>query len=485
MDTPSSQTTDTALAVMTAALDGVDHAERRPLDHRARLALVEQARVVLARTEALLGVLVAEADRARSSTMVAGTPTTTWLQSKTMLGRGEAVGLVMGGRDVNARPCLRDAALTGRVSTRQARSIAKVVAQLPAGLTPRQRDRAEEWLIAEAAHADAGHLAKLGSRVLDEVAPEAAETPEQLQSRLEAQQRRAQAARCLTFTDDGDGSYLVHGSLPHLQATPLMKILQAKVDAGRRHARDLPRSERPLLSLGQRWADALLDLAAGVAQRAPAAVVGGTEPRRGDGRCSPTAATIAPTPAASAAAPSPAPSGGVPTVAGERPRIVVTFDHDTLRRRVEQAGLLDTGQIISAGDLRRLACDADLVPVVLGGGSELLDYGTTVRLVPAALRRALSLRDGCCTFPGCEAPDTQCDAHHIIPWWNRGATSLANLVLLCPHHHAMVEPPRFWSGPPPDRWQVRLNARGHPEFIPPRSIDPAQVPRTNRVTREA
>ena len=147
-----------------------------------------------------------------------------------------------------------------------------------------------------------------------------------------------------------------------------------------------------------------------------------------------------------------------------------------LRDRAEQAGLLDTGTPIAAGDLRRLCCDADLVPAVLGGPSEVLDVGRTQRLVTPPIRRALALRDAGCVFPGCDVPDSACDAHHIVPWWNHGTTALANLVSLCSHHHQLVEPPRFHSGAPPDRWEVRLHADGTPEVIPPRRADPERRP---------
>ncbi|MBK8463328.1 MAG: DUF222 domain-containing protein [Nigerium sp.] len=163
-----------------------------------------------------------------------------------------------------------------------------------------------------------------------------------------------------------------------------------------------------------------------------------------------------------------------PRVAGDQPRVVVIMREADLRERAEQAGILDTGDRIAPGDLRRLCCDADLTPVVLGTGSEILDVGRTHRLVTPAIRRALTLRDGGCAFPQCSADAVRCAAHHIRPWWAGGETALGNLVLLCPHHHGLVEPPRFWDGPPPDRWQVRLNDHGIPEFLPPRRHDLAR-----------
>ena len=44
---------------------------------------------------------------------------------------------------------------------------------------------------------------------------------------------------------------------------------------------------------------------------------------------------------------------------------------------------------------------------------------------------ALVLRDRGCVFPGCTVPPAHCDAHHIIPWWDNGPTSLSNCLLDC------------------------------------------------------
>jgi hypothetical protein len=72
------------------------------------------------------------------------------------------------------------------------------------------------------------------------------------------------------------------------------------------------------------------------------------------------------------------------------------------------------------------------------GRSQLLDLGRRTRTVPERLRRALVLRDEHCQFPGCRAPASWCDAHHIVWWTNGGGTSLWNLVLLCRRHHVAV-----------------------------------------------
>ncbi|MEZ5201837.1 MAG: hypothetical protein R2742_11245 [Micropruina glycogenica] len=67
-----------------------------------------------------------------------------------------------------------------------------------------------------------------------------------------------------------------------------------------------------------------------------------------------------------------------------------------------------------------------------------------------------------------------------MPWWAGGVTALHNLVLVCPHHHGIIEPSH---NPTADRWQVRLPANGPAHVIPPRRVDPKQTPRIhNRFT---
>jgi Domain of unknown function (DUF222) len=93
---------------------------------------------------------------------------------------------------------------------------------------------------------------------------------------------------------------------------------------------------------------------------------------------------------------------------------------------------------VCAATARRLACDAGIIPVLLGSRAEPLDIGRLTRTVPTGLRRALALRDGGCRFPGCDRPAGWCDAHHLTAWADGGPTSLANLVLLCARHHTLV-----------------------------------------------
>ena len=97
-----------------------------------------------------------------------------------------------------------------------------------------------------------------------------------------------------------------------------------------------------------------------------------------------------------------------------------------------------TGLAYRGETLRRLACDAGIVRVITNGRSQPLDIGQQTRNPNPAQRRAVLLRDGGCQFPGCDRPPDWCQPHHIIHWAGGGPTDLANLVLLCSHHHHLV-----------------------------------------------
>jgi hypothetical protein len=86
--------------------------------------------------------------------------------------------------------------------------------------------------------------------------------------------------------------------------------------------------------------------------------------------------------------------------------------------------------------VRRLGCEAGLVPV-LHDGEEILSVGRKTRAVPPAIRRALRLRDKGCRFPGC-THTRHVDAHHIRHWADGCETRLSNLVELCGRHHRLL-----------------------------------------------
>ncbi|HWC23180.1 MAG TPA: DUF222 domain-containing protein [Flexivirga sp.] len=122
---------------------------------------------------------------------------------------------------------------------------------------------------------------------------------------------------------------------------------------------------------------------------------------------------------------------------GSAARVTVTMPLDTLTAGLDSA-TTSTGDLLDPGAARRLACDADIMPAVLGTESEPLDVGRTKRLVPKGLRTAVTLRDNGCTFPGCDRPPQFCEVHHIVPWSAGGVTSLLNSAMLCTTHHQKV-----------------------------------------------
>ena len=191
--------------------------------------------------------------------------------------------------------------------------------------------------------------------------------------------------------------------------------------------------------------------------------------------------------------------GGIPASGGLRPQVLVTIDAPSLLKEFDYGSLvkcLDSGQApspvrcprktpgsmsgsyaftgpVPAATVRKLACEADMLPVVLSGEGRILDIGRAQRLFPPHLRRALHARDGGCAFPGCTIPGPWTEAHHIRHWSRGGPTSTDNGVLLCSHHHHEVHK---------ENWRINVRS-GVPWFIPPAYVDPERAPLRNTFFR--
>jgi hypothetical protein len=87
--------------------------------------------------------------------------------------------------------------------------------------------------------------------------------------------------------------------------------------------------------------------------------------------------------------------------------------------------------------VRRLTCDGALVSVLRGDEGKVLNVGRKTRVIPRAIRRALTARDEHCQYPGC-GQSRFLSGHHIVHWADGGETKLDNLLLLCPKHHRYV-----------------------------------------------
>ena len=115
-----------------------------------------------------------------------------------------------------------------------------------------------------------------------------------------------------------------------------------------------------------------------------------------------------------------------------------TGPHASAGSRTRGGGSCQSGDVLTAASVRRMACDAAIIPVILGSDSQPLDVGRQERLVTRAMRTALWLRDQGCSFPGCSMPAQWTDAHHVRHWLHGGETKVSNLALLCRRHHVYV-----------------------------------------------
>ena len=129
-------------------------------------------------------------------------------------------------------------------------------------------------------------------------------------------------------------------------------------------------------------------------------------------------------------------------------RLLVMADYDTIGRQLHN-GHLGDGTPIPAGTLRRLACDAQVLPAIFKGPSQPLDLGRARRAANGAQRAALVARDKHCI--GCGTKADWCQAHHIVHWQHGGPTNLDNLCLLCSRCHQKVHD---------QNWQVHQTPTG-------------------------
>lgn len=425
--------TGAVLAGVLDLLDGLDD-DRALATDAERLALMGAAIEAADRLRVLASVLVGEAEASGADVAATGLSVVSWLADTRRMTRREVWALLHEGRDLAGLPVLTAAGLAGAVSPQQARTISRVLAELPDELDPALLRQAERDMVEHAAELDSQGLSILAEHLLEILAPETADDLEA--KRLERELRRARRNRSLSFVRDGQGSVLIRGKLPVLAAETLITQIEALVDRDRRRALDALDPLAEDVTPAMRRADALVALAEATALHRD-----------------------------------------TPSHGGDRPRVVVTIAADRLRDLAAGAGLIGTGERIAAGELRRLCCDADLLPVVLGGSGEVLDVGREHRLVTPPIRAALTVRDRGCVFPGCDRPPAACHAHHIMPWQEGGVTSLDNLVLVCAHHHGIVEPS---PDPPGRRWEIRLGAGGIPEVLPPSHVDRTRRPRRHQ-----
>jgi len=347
----------------------------------------------IARLEGLrLGVLAAAGDVAQED---AARSPGAWLAVEARLERPEARRLQKLADSLDARsPVLAAALLAGDVSRRQAEVIAAALDELPREVGPDVRSKAEAHLVEQAAEFGPRELRVLGSRILAVVAPDLAEDHER--RALEAAERRARLRMRVSRRDLGGGLARFVIDIPLLHGDLLSTQLHAFASPRRDHLEGADRRD-PDTGEHIPYSRLLAQAFCSLLERLP--------------------------------------TDSAPQQGGKATSLVVTIDHDQLMEEVGTAEL-STGNRVSVGEARRLACTAGILPVVLSGTSQPLDVGRARRFHTPAMRTAMEVRDRECRADGCDIPAAWCEAHHVRPWAeSRGPTNVDDGLLLCSFHH--------------------------------------------------
>jgi hypothetical protein len=363
-------------------------ADPHALPDKALMAVLNQ----LLDARRLLDVAIAQhlavADVRDATLEPYGRCTRPWLIEDKHLPKVAAVRLLKVARQLPVRPAIREALAAGEMSIEHAAPILRTVAKL----SPDDRDVDEKILIDAAKDVDPDTL-----RSLCAATEEAAFTNEQADARRE----RLHGDRYLRLSTTFDGRVHLEGMFePEAGAAIIAAIEPLAAKLGPEDDRTVP----------QRRADALTTLATAAAGF----------------------------------------DGLLPDFNGDRPHIdaialyellVTKLDPDAPYEPASAPTINGTG--VSPETIRRLACDAEILPVVMNTNSEVLDIGRATRIWPKAIRKALQIEDGGCGWPGCQMPLWACRIHHLIYWFNGGETSKANGVHLCRFHHWLVHHRRW------------------------------------------
>lgn len=113
--------------------------------------------------------------------------------------------------------------------------------------------------------------------------------------------------------------------------------------------------------------------------------------------------------------------------------------------------------------------DARLMGVVFDEARAVARYSSTRRIFSRSQRLAMAARDRGCTFPGCAAPPSWCEAHHATDYQYTGRTSIDDGMLACGYDHRE----RIAEG-----WTTRM-IDGVPYWVPPHHLDPERRPVRN------
>ncbi len=446
--------TTTSLQAAAAALTEVDWATLQGTD-------LLTAAGDLARVKAMVeGAMVSVAERLEvtgAAEAIGWASTKDFLTHLTGGHKGAGGGLVRAAVRTAALPGVRAALVAGEISLAQAGVIGNRVATLPRDPDLRERAAAKlVGLVAEHSY-DATDLDRCFPAVVRDLDPDQTLLGTELSR--DKQERGAHHARYLALTPDTLGGVRIKGYATledaELLKTTLIPLTAPVVTAPGACGGD------PTPGFGRDHDGRLTDPGCPT----PGCTHTGRDPRDHGARmwdalieaCHRLHATHT-----------------LPHAHATTARITITIPLEDLQAGLDAEGLLPSGETLSASTVRRLACDAEIIPAILGTHTQILDLGRTQRLVTPPLWTALVLRDQHCAFPGCTRLPITCEAHHIHHWAHGGTTSLDNLILLCRKHHTtthhtpwkvQIDPHTrrpVWTPPPP------IDDRNRFTYAPPR-----------------
>ncbi len=373
-----------------AGVDPMFMATRDKADALMALSILESQLTSLRMRVMVSAQDVADLDAART---VAG-----WMEARTRTDHGPNhrslhLAQALDGRWHQVGSALNE----GRVNVAQAEVITHALDELPDDVPVATLESAEAHLVAEAAQFGPQALRRLGRRILEVVAPAAAEDQERIA--LENEEARARRHLSLFSQRLGDGTTRITIRVPDSVAARLRTYLDAFTSPRRSPGDAVALTDRvpSYRAKGQAFCDLLESL----------------DPRR------------------------------VPLHGGDATTVMVTIGLDQLRNNLGAAAL-GAEDRLSPGEVRRLACTANIIPVVLSGRSEVLDLGRSARLFSPAQRKAMAIRDKRCRAEGCSTDATWCEAHHNKDPWSRGGkTDLADGILFCSWHHHRAHDDRY------------------------------------------
>ncbi|MGQ2912694.1 MAG: DUF222 domain-containing protein [Aeromicrobium sp.] len=413
--------------VPTAAWDGLDPTEvRRLLAEIGRAeARLSAHKMAAARVLEKARKAAANGDGPRPGT---GTSTGATISFDFGGDRGGADALVNTAQRIEEQTSLVENALAaGVITTKQADLISRALARLPEDVTAEQRERCEETLLKDAQRLTLKDLHRRAARITEVYKAKTEEVDADEDEILRRREEEARKKTSFSMWDNNDGTVTGRFTLPEAQGAMLKTALDALAAPHQKvGTANAATGEMDEVGFGQTYPQRLGHAFATLVEHLPADQL-----------------------------PS---NGGVSAV------VTVNLDLDTLMGGVKAAGLSD-GTRISAGEARRLACSAQIVPMVLNGKPLPLDLGSANRYFNRASRRAMEKRDGGCTTPGCDRDARWTEAHHLNPYAISKTTDIRDGALLCPFHHHRAHDQGWvgrinpddghveWKLPGSDTWQ--------------------------------